>query len=99
MAIKLLENDGDLEKIVQEFPNGKDIIEVRNREEQRLRNAINEDSEQAITDAKYGFISGALRETYVDNHEDTARTTRVIDSIVTHRVWGTLSFSVPVSDV
>ena len=58
------------------------IIEVRNREEQRLRNAINEDSEQAITDAKYGFISGALRETYVDNHEDTARTTRVIDSIV-----------------
>mgnify|MGYP000579856089 CR=1 FL=1 len=26
--------------------------------------------------------------TYVDNHEDTARTTRVIDSIVTHRVWG-----------
>ena len=86
LAIKLLENDGDLEKIVQEFPNGKDIIEVRNREEQRLRNAINEDSEQAITDAKYGFISGALRETYVDNHEDTARTTRVIDSIVTHRV-------------
>lgn len=53
-----------------------------------MRNVINEDSEQAITDAKYGFISGALRETYVDNHEDTARTTRVIDSIVTHRVWG-----------
>ncbi len=58
------------------------------------------DSEQAITDAKYGFISGALRETYVDNHEDTARTTRVIDSIVTHRVWGyPYLFSVPVSDV
>ena len=88
LAIKLLENDEDLEKTVQEFPNGKDIIEVRNREVQRLRNAINEDSEQAITDAKYGFIAGALRETYVDKQEDTARTTRVIDSIVTHRVWG-----------
>ena len=88
LAIKLLENDDDLEGTVEEFPNGKEILEVRNREEQRLRNAINEDSEQAITDAKYGFISGALRETYVDNHEDTARTTRVIDSIVTHRVWG-----------
>jgi ferrous iron transport protein B len=84
LAIKLLENDEDLEKTVQEFPNGKDIIEVRNREVQRLRNAINEDSEQAITDAKYGFIAGALRETYVDKQEDTARTTRVIDSIVTH---------------
>ncbi len=88
LAIKLLENDSDLEKIVQGLPNGKDILEVRNREEQRLRDVINEESEQAITDAKYGFIAGALRETYVDNHKDTSRTTQIIDSIVTHRVWG-----------
>ena len=53
LAIKLLENDEDLEKTVQEFPNGKDIIEVRNRELQRLRKAINIDSEQAKTDANY----------------------------------------------
>ena len=47
-----------------------------------------------------GFIAGALRETYVDKQEDTTRTTRVIDSIVTHRVWGyPIVFSVPVSDV
>ena len=26
LAIKLLENDGDLEKIVQEFPNGKILL-------------------------------------------------------------------------
>lgn len=88
LAIKLLENDEDLEKTVAEFPNGKEIVEVRDREEQRLRKAVNEDSEQAITDAKYGFITGALRETYIDNHKDTSHTTRVIDSIVTHRIWG-----------
>lgn len=88
LAIKLLENDEDLEKTVAEFPNGKEIIEVRDREEQRLRKVLNEDSEQAITDAKYGFITGALRETYIDNHKDTSHTTRVIDSIVTHRIWG-----------
>ena len=88
LAIKLLENDKDLETVVRGFSNGEEILEVRDREEQRLRNAINEESEQAITDAKYGFISGALRETYVDNHKDTAHATRVIDSIVTHRVWG-----------
>ncbi len=29
---------------------------------------LNEDCDQAITDAKYGFISGALKETFVDNH-------------------------------
>ncbi len=88
LAIKLLENDKELEKFALELSNGSDILEVRDHEKQRLRNSINEDSEQAITDAKYGFIAGALKETFVDNHQDTEHTTRVIDSIVTHRIWG-----------
>ena len=88
LAIKLLENDKDLENVVRTFPNGKDILEVRDKEEQRLREVLNEDSEQAITDAKYGFISGALRETFVDNHQDKERLTHIIDAIVTHRIWG-----------
>lgn len=88
LAIKLLENDEDLKKIVEELPNGKEILAVRDREEARIAKVVNEESEQAITDAKYGFIAGALRETYVDNHQDTSRTTQIIDSIVTHRVWG-----------
>ena len=88
LAIKLLENDKDLEKIVQDFPNGNDILEVRDKEEQRLREVLNEDGEQAITDAKYGFISGALRETFVDNHQDKEHLTHIIDAIVTHRIWG-----------
>lgn len=88
LSIKLLENDKDLEGMVKTLPNGDKILEVRDREKQRIREVVNEDSEQAITDAKYGFISGALRETFVDNHQDKERMTRVIDAIVTHRVWG-----------
>lgn len=88
LAIKLLENDKDLEGMVSQLPNGKEIMAVRDREEERIRNVMNEESEQAITDAKYGFIAGALRETYVENQKETSRTTRVIDSIVTHRLWG-----------
>ena len=88
LSIKLLENDKDLEGMVKTLPNGDKILEVRDREKQRIREVMNEDSEQAITDAKYGFISGALRETFVDNHQDKERMTRVIDAIVTHRVWG-----------
>ena len=38
---------------------------------------MNEDSEQAITDAKYGFITGALKETFTDNHLEKEQTTRV----------------------
>lgn len=88
LSIKLLENDKDLEGMVKTLPNCDKILEVRDREKQRIREVMNEDSEQAITDAKYGFISGALRETFVDNHQDKERMTRVIDAIVTHRVWG-----------
>ena len=88
LSIKLLENDKELEKFIRTLPNGNKILEVRDHEEQRLQNVLNEESEQAITDAKYGFISGALKETFVDNHQDTEYTTRVIDSIVTHRIWG-----------
>lgn len=88
LAIKLLENDKDLEALVHGFPNEKEILQVRDREEQRLSKVLNEESEQAITDAKYGFIAGALRETFVDNHQESSRVTHLIDSIVTHRVWG-----------
>lgn len=88
LAIKLLENDPDLEKFVRSLPNGEKAIATRDQESRRLHEVLNEDGEQAITDAKYGFISGALKETFVDNHLDKEHSTRVIDSIVTHRFWG-----------
>lgn len=88
LSIKLLENDKEVENFITTLPNGKDILAVRNKEAQRIRKVMNEDSEQAITDAKYGFITGALKETFTDNHLEKEQTTRVIDSIVTHRIWG-----------
>lgn len=88
LSIKLLENDKDIERIVRALPNGEKILNVRDKEAENIRKAMNEDSEQAITDAKYGFITGALKETFTDNHLEKEQTTRVIDSIVTHRIWG-----------
>lgn len=88
LSIKLLENDREIENFISTLPNGKEIIAIRNNETLRIRKVMNEDSEQAITDAKYGFITGALKETFTDNHLEKEQTTRVIDSIVTHRIWG-----------
>lgn len=88
LAIKLLEDDKDVELFVETLPNGGEILALRDKEVQRIYNVMNEDSEQAITDAKYGFITGALKETFTDNHMEKEQTTRVIDSIVTHRIWG-----------
>lgn len=88
LSIKLLENDKEIGNFISTLPNGKEIIAIRNKETLRIRKVMNEDSEQAITDAKYGFITGALKETFTDNHLEKEQTTRVIDSIVTHRIWG-----------
>lgn len=88
LAIKLLEDDKDIELFVETLPNGGEILALRDKEVQRIYNVMNEDSEQAITDTKYGFITGALKETFTDNHMEKEQTTRVIDSIVTHRIWG-----------
>lgn len=89
LAIKLLENDKDIERnVIASLPNASEILRIKEQEVKRLRETINEDSEQAITDAKYGFITGALKETYTDNYQNTEMFTRIVDSIVTHKVWG-----------
>lgn len=89
LAIKLLENDKDIEqRVISTLPNGEEVIRVRNKEAERIRLSMNEDSEQAITDAKYGFITGALKETYTEKNQNTEMFTRIVDSIVTHKIWG-----------
>ena len=88
LSIKLLENDPDIEKFVRTLPNGEEVIRMRDKMAKRIQLTLNEDCESAITDAKYGFISGALKETFTDNHLEQEQMTKVLDSIVTHRIWG-----------
>lgn len=70
------------------LPNAGEIFRIRDKMAKRVQDTMNEDCESAITDAKYGFISGALKETFTDNHLEQAQTTKVLDAIVTHRIWG-----------
>lgn len=89
LAIKLLENDKDIEtRVIAPLPNSKEILAARDKEAERLRQLGNDDTEQCIADAKYGFISGALKETFTQTNHDTETFTRVVDSIVTNRFWG-----------
>ena len=88
LAIKLLENDKDIENMASQLPNGKEIISTRNKEAEKIKLDTGEDSEQSIADAKYAFISGALKETFVEKNDDPEVFTRIVDSIVTHRIWG-----------
>lgn len=88
LAIKLLEKDKEAEKKIGTLKNSKEIFHVRDHEIHRIESVYGEDSEAQITDAKYGFISGALKETHRKSSEKQHQKTRIVDSFVTHKFWG-----------
>lgn len=88
LSIKLLENDSEIEQVIHTLPNASQIIKIRNKATKRISQTLNSETEAAITDAKYGFISGALKETFTDNHQQVEQMTKVLDTIITHRFWG-----------
>ncbi|MBP9579243.1 MAG: GTP-binding protein, partial [Parabacteroides sp.] len=67
LAIKLLENDKEVQQYVKGLPETKSILEACDLYAQQLEEMLKEDAETAITNARYGYISGALRETFVAN--------------------------------
>lgn len=88
LAIKLLEKDREIEQFVSTFPNAKEIFTSRNQIVDKIEHLLNEDSETAFTDARYGFISGALRETFQENQIEKVSNTQIIDTFVTHKLLG-----------
>ncbi len=87
LAIKYLENDKEIEKIIDTLPNRDAIISARYQEEQRIQSLLGATTESAIVDAKYAFIQGALAETYKRHSEARPRRniTDKIDAVVTNR--------------
>ncbi|RHO61645.1 ferrous iron transport protein B [Coprobacter fastidiosus] len=88
LAIKLLEGDEEVESILKDKADYNDLITLRNREVQRISKTLGEDVETAVSNEKYGFISGALKETLIPGDREKARTTHIIDSLVTNKLFG-----------
>lgn len=87
LAIKYLEDDKDIEKIIDTLPNRDEIISARVIEEKRIIDLLHTNTESAIVDAKYAFIQGALAETYKPHQDATPRKTVTdkIDAVVTNK--------------
>lgn len=88
IALKLLEKDQDIMERVGRLSNGKEILEMVQEAIRQTEKLFNEDSETQITDARYGFIEGALRITYKAAKVVRKKRSHTIDNIVTHRIWG-----------
>lgn len=88
LAIKLLEGDKEIEILLHKEQNYDKWIAIRDKERIKIEKTLGEDVESAIANEKYGFISGALKETLTLGNKETARTTHLIDSLVTSKLFG-----------
>lgn len=87
-AIKLLETDKTMLNELRPYDNFEQIKAVADKAVAQLEKDLNEKSETILTDAKYGFIDGALKETYREGKPDKRRKKREYDDLLTHRFWG-----------
>ncbi|MBW6497464.1 MAG: ferrous iron transport protein B [Bacteroidales bacterium] len=89
LAIKLLENDKEaVKKIMENCHNHEEILYYTGQETHRLEKEYGEHPETVITDLKYGFISGALKETMKPGVTEQRKTSEVIDTLITHKLFG-----------
>ncbi|NSW45185.1 MAG: ferrous iron transport protein B [Bacteroidales bacterium] len=88
VALKLLEKDKDIENIINKCPNYKEIKQIVERQIKHLEKDFGESVETIITDAKYGFIEGALKETYKKNKQPLKQISKKIDKVLINRYLG-----------
>ncbi|HEX2968562.1 MAG TPA: ferrous iron transport protein B [Bacteroidales bacterium] len=88
LAIELLENDREFSKNITHCVNSEEIIEIAKKEYIRLEKFYSDPVETVITDVRYGFISGALKETYKSGKNGRPKRTLALDSYLTHKYWG-----------
>ena len=89
VAIRILQRDKEIEKVLDNFSNKDEILRVRDGEALAIEKELHDSPENAIMDAKYGFIDGALRDTYRRGERKPGKTlTEKIDNIVTGRWLG-----------
>ncbi|MBE0651550.1 MAG: ferrous iron transport protein B [Bacteroidales bacterium] len=88
ISLKLLENDQqEIERVKQYCKNADEILNAAAQEAEGIEKSLNETMETIITDSKYGFIEGALKETLkVPKKEDKISRSRIIDSVVTGKL-------------
>jgi ferrous iron transport protein B len=88
VAVKLLETDKTTLAQLEDYSNYDEIKSVTSKTIAQLEKEYGERSETIITDAKYGFIDGAMKETYREPKKDRYTIKRELDDVLTHKFWG-----------
>lgn len=87
-ALKLIEGDKEIESLLESAPHYQRWKKMADVARADIEQALGEDIETALAGQKYGFISGALKETFEASECKRNTIGDKIDEIVTHRIWG-----------
>lgn len=93
LAIKMLEKDEQVSGLLTNYPNYEEILKFTQKEIHKIELLEKEESETVITNAKYSFIAGALKETFRNKKISDKTRSEKIDSILTNKYLGFPIFS------
>lgn len=88
IAIKLLERDKHIQELIDTAENANKIRAAAIEESARIERIYQDKPDAVFTDAKYGFVAGALTETYSESPVRRRRKTEIIDAFLTHKLFG-----------
>jgi ferrous iron transport protein B len=89
LAVKLLENDGAVKEGVGALGGiGSRILAQADAGRTRLAQLYQDDTEMVLTDQRYGFIGGALKEVLRVSAETKFDLSRQVDLLLTNRLLG-----------
>lgn len=88
LAVKLLEQDKQAIRLTTKHDVSGKILKTSFTEINRIEKLNNDTSDGIITDAKYGFINGALKETLKIGLARRRENSNNIDKLLTHKILG-----------
>ena len=89
MAIKLIENDLDVIKLLSSRPCWEDVEEANNRIKERIQKFHQgKEPKVYLNEERLSFIHGAIHETVTFPEDEPESLTEKIDNVLLHRIFG-----------
>lgn len=88
LALKLLENDQDIDANIQRMPGGERILAIAAATRQDLQIKLGDDPELVIASLRYRFVGKLCEELITAKREGVLTPSDKIDRILTNRIFG-----------
>ena len=88
LAIKLLMQDKEVIRYVEDMENGKKIVSVARDYVEKIRSKFGEDPLFIIAEARYGIISEIIQRTVSRAYMEATDISDLLDRVLTHRFLG-----------